>query len=143
MNDGKHEVRVEFFRSNDPGFVPDAADRATGPPFNWSGESTELRFDVDECERVLREVHDEVERVRSENYRCEEVVVDVERYAHLWAIVAKDTRPSARPSKQSVESYVGVGITVVEADDVVEAVADDTDWVLSNYAFDDEDGGEE
>lgn len=138
-DDGKREVRVEFIREDDPDWVGMSED--AGPPFGDTHESTELRFDVDECEKALRQVHDEVERIRSQNRRVERVVVDVERYARLWAIVAKDTRPSARPSKESVESYVGVDLTVVEADDVVEAVAEDPDWVLSNFAFDD--GGEE
>jgi hypothetical protein len=133
------EIRVEFIRDDDPDFVP-APDDA-GPPFTDTHESTELRFDVSECERVLSEVHDEVERIRSRHRRVDSVVVDVARYARLWAIVAKDTHRHARPSKESVESYIGVDVTVVEADDVVEAVAEDPDWVLSNFAFDD--GGEE
>lgn len=133
------EIRVEFIRNDDPDWATVSQD--TGPPFDDTHESTELRFDVSECERVLSEVHDEVDRIRSRHRRVDSVVVDVARYARLWAIVAKDTHRHARPSKQSVESYIGVDVTVVEADDVVEAVAEDPDWVLSNFAFDD--GGEE
>lgn len=140
MTPEHNEIRIEFNRVEQPDVFEDGDIDLR----KETRETAELRFSVDECEQVRREVLDEAERIQSQNQQCDRVVVDVGRYARLLALVAMHTHRHARPSKESVESHLGVSITVVEADDVVEAVAADSEWVASNFAFDDmgEDGAE-
>jgi len=129
-------------------------ERATIPSSNWAEdpddvdfptrddtyETTSKEFDVRRCEKVLRRVHDEVERLRSENITCGEVVVPKKDYARLFALAAKDAPHGAKPSHASVEALVGVDISVIDKGPI-QAVRDDPRRAVSEWAFDD--GGEE
>lgn len=129
-------------------------ERASIPSRNWvedpddvdfptadeTYETTSVEFDIRKCEKALRRVHDEVERLRAENYTCDEVVVPKKDYARLFALAAKDTPRGAKPSHESVEALVGVDITVVDRG-TIQAVRDDPRRAVSEWAFDD--GGDE
>lgn len=103
---------------------------------NSTYETTSVEFDIRKCERTLRRVWDEVERIRSKNYTCDEVVVPKRDYARLFAIAAKDAPHSAKPSHANVEALVGVDITVVDRG-TIQAVRDDPRRAVSEWAFDD------
>lgn len=136
-----NRFRMRFERADLPprSFVDDPDDVGFGTAAE-TYETTDVTFDVRRCEKTLRRVHDEVERLRSENYTCDEVVVPKKDYARLFAIAAKDAPRDAKPSHEAVEALVGVDITVVDRG-TIQAVRDDHRRAVSEWAFDD--GGEE
>lgn len=139
MSDHLFRMRFRCVSPPDSSWISDVSEFEPAA-LDDTPDTKTVEFNMRKCERTLKRVHDEVERQRSKNYTCSKVVVPKDDYARLFALAKKNTDDGEMTSHESVESFVGVSISVVERG-AIHAVRDHPKRAVSEWVFDDG-GGE-